>query len=64
MLATIHDVIVARSAEVVATLAADEKRDGAAVHALVVDELVAVQLAEVRAEALVKLLLFLTLLTD
>jgi len=41
VLASIHDVVVAGSAKVVASFAADEKSDRAAVHAFEVNELIA-----------------------
>ena len=51
MLASIHGVVVAWSAEVLVASAAKEEGDGAAVLALEVDELVSVLFAEVLSEA-------------
>ena len=51
VLPTVHDIIVAWLAEIVAALAAHEKANGAAVHALEVDKLVAVLCTHVATKA-------------
>ena len=51
MLSSVHRVVVAGLAEVIPTFSAHEKSDGAAVHALEVDEFVSMLLAHVAAKA-------------